>query len=322
MLTVYDAQGRGLAKRQTADSCESTVWIDLLDPTGDEEKIVETMLGVEMPTREEMHEIEVSSRLYQEHGAHYMTAVVMHQTDSPVPQSTAITFILTESHLVTLRFAQPRAFPLFLSRAGKGDTMCDTAMAVMLGLIEAIVDRGADLIERLQADTEKLAQSVFSMKGGATTRGRRYDAVLKQIGKAGEVAARARESLLSLERVLTYLAQVANVRKEHEALRRRIKTETRDVLSLSDHLSYLHARISFMLEATLGMVSIEQNQIIKLFSVVAVMLMPPTLIASIYGMNFRHMPELEFTYGYPMALAMMVLGALLPFLYFKRKGWL
>jgi magnesium transporter len=251
-----------------------------------------------------------------------MTATIVYQIETPTPKSSAITFVLTDEKLVTVRHADPHAFPLFLSRAGKGDTMCDSPLAVMLGLFEAIVDREADLIERLQAETEKLAHTVFSMKGGASTRNRRYDAVLKQIGKFGDNAAMARESLLSLERVLTYVAQVANVRKESDMLRRRIKTETRDVLSLSDHLSYLHARITFMLEATLGMVSIEQNQIIKLFSVVAVILLPPTLVASVYGMNFRHMPELEFAWGYPMALGLMVLSAVLPFLFFKSKGWL
>jgi magnesium transporter len=322
MLTIYDAQGQGLVKRDSLAACEAAVWIDLLNPSKEEERQVEGLLGIEMPTREEMHEIEVSSRLYQERGAHYMTATVIFQIDAPEPQSTAITFILTEKHLVTLRYAEPRAFPLFLSRAGKGDTTCDSAIAVMLGLMEAIIDREADLIERLQAETEKLAQAVFTMKGGTSTRSRRYDVVLKQIGKAGEVAAKARESFLSIERVLTYLAQVANARKDADPVRRRIKTETRDVLSLSDHLTYLHARITFMLEATLGMVSIEQNQIIKLFSVVSVMLMPPTLVASIYGMNFKHMPELEFTLGYPMALLLMVLSAVLPFLYFRSKGWL
>jgi len=322
MLSIFDSQGQGLVKRDGSDDSRPTIWIDLLNPTREEERHVEALLGIEMPTREEMSEIEVSSRLYQENGAHYMTATVMYQIDAPEPQVSAITFILTDTHLITLRYAEPRAFPLFLSRAGKGDTVCDGAMAVMLGLIEAIIDREADLIERLQAETEKLAQTVFSMRSGASSRTRRFEAVLKRIGKVGEISAMARESLLSLERVLTYLAQAANVRKESDTVRRRIKTETRDVMSLSDHLGYLNTRISFMLEATLGMVSIEQNQIIKLFSVVAVMLMPPTLVASVYGMNFRHMPELEWTYGYPIAIGLMVVSAVLPYLYFRRKGWL
>ena len=322
MLAIYDAQGQGLAKRETADSCEAALWIDLVNPTKDEEARVERMLGIEIPTREELGEIELSSRVYSEDGAHFLTATVIHQADTPAPQTTTITFILTEKRLVTVRYAEPKAFPIFLSRAGKGETTCGGAMAIMVGILEAVIDRQADLVERLQLETEKAASTVFDLKGGSGTRQRRYDVVLKQLGKAGETASKARESLLSLERVLTYMTHLGNTRREDDSVRRRIKTETRDVVALSDHITYLSGRQTFMLEAVIGMVSIEQNQIIKLFSVAAVMLMPPTLVASVYGMNFKHMPELEWQLGYPFALLLMVLGAVLPFFYFKRKGWL
>lgn len=322
MLTIYDARGQGLGKREGDRDCGQAVWIDLLNPTREEEQLVERQLGVLIPTREEMAEIEVSSRLYQESGAHFMTAVILHQMDSPSPETMAVTFILTDNHLITVRFGDTKAFALFLGRAEKGDAPSDTAIMVLLGLLEAIIDRAADLIERLQAETEKLAQLIFEMKGGIATRTRRYDVILKQIGRAGEVLAKARESLLSLGRLLTYLAQVAMLRKDSKRAREHIRTESRDVQSLADHLGYLNARITFMLEASLGMVSIEQNQIIKLFSVVAVVLLPPTLVASIYGMNFRHMPELDWVFGYPLALILMVLSAVLPFRYFRRKGWL
>lgn len=322
MLAIYDAQGQGLAKREAADSCEAAVWIDLVNPTKEEEASVERMLGIEIPTREELGEIELSSRIYSEDGAHFLTATVIHQGDTPAPLTTTITFILTDKRLVTVRYAEPKAFPIFLSRAGKGETTCGSAMAIMVGILEAVIDRQADLVERLQLETEKAASTIFDLKGGAGTRQRRYDVVLKQLGKAGETASKARESLLSLERVLTYMTHLANTRREDDGVRRRIKTETRDVVALSDHITYLSGRQTFMLEAVIGMVSIEQNQIIKLFSVAAVMLMPPTLVASVYGMNFKHMPELEWQLGYPFALLLMVLGAVLPFFYFKRKGWL
>jgi magnesium transporter len=322
MLTIYDLSGQSIVRRDSADTCDHAIWVDLLNPSKAEERDIERLLAVQVPTREEMGEIEISSRLYQENGAHFMTATIIYQVDTPEPAQTTVTFILTATRLVTVRYAEPKAFPLFLSRAGKGDTTCDSAMAILIGLLEAIIDREADLIERLQGESEKLAQTVFGLKGGPATRHRRYDVVLKQIGKAGEIASKARESLLSLERVLTYLNQVAVVRGDEQSLKRRIKTETRDVQSLADHLSYLNNRLTFMLDATLGMVSIEQNQIVKLFSVMAVILMPPTLVASIYGMNFRHMPELGWEWGYPMAVGLMVLAAVLPFLYFKRKGWL
>jgi magnesium transporter len=277
---------------------------------------------VQVPTREEMAEIEVSSRLYTENGAHYMTANIVYAVDSPEPQGTAVTFILTEKQLITVRYAEPRAFKLFLSRAQKGDMSCDTPVAIMMGLLEAIIDREADLIERLQADTEKIASTIFDMKGGSRTHTARFDILLRQIGRVGEINARARDSLLSLGRVITYLNQVVLPRHDADAIRQRLRTEEKDVQSLTDHVQYLNTRVNFMLDASLGMVTIEQNQIIKLFSVAAVMLMPPTLIASIYGMNFKHMPELEWVWGYPMAIGLMVASAIAFYIYFKRKGWL
>ena len=322
MLKVYDSQGQGLVKREDADPCGSAVWIDLLNPTKEEEKYVEQELGIQIPTREEMAEIETSSRLYQESGAHFMTATVIFQMDSPEPQTTPITFILTDSRLITVRYAEPKAFLLFMGRAAKGDTDCNTPLSIMLGILEAIIDREADLIERLQGETDRIAQTVFGVTGGSGTHTRRFDVILKNIGREGEITSKARDSLLSLGRLLTYLGHVANLRKDSKGIRERIKTEVRDVQSLADHVNYMNGRITFLLDASLGLVTIDQNQIIKLFSVVAVVLLPPTLVASIYGMNFHNMPELDWYYGYPLALIIMLLSALLPFLYFRRKGWL
>ncbi len=322
MLTIYQAREGGLVKAEGENAISEAVWIDLLHPSREEERLIERHLGLLVPTREEMAEIEVSSRLYHEFGAHFMTATVLHRSETAHPESTAITFILTEKTLVTVRYAEPRAFSMFLIRAEKGDAATSSALAILIGLLEAIIDREADIIERLQADTDRLAHSIFYMKGGTATRTRRFDVILKQIGQAGEVTSKLRDSLLSLGRLLTYLGQVAAQRKNAEGSREQITMASRDVQSLADHLGYLNSRISFLLDASLGLVSIEQNQIIKLFSVVAVVLLPPTLVASIYGMNFRFMPELDWAFGYPLALLVMVLSAVLPFLYFRRKGWL
>lgn len=322
MLTIYQAREGGLVKAEGENAISEAVWIDLLHPSREEERLIEHRLGLLVPTREEMAEIEVSSRLYHESGAHFMTATVLHRSETAHPESTAITFILTEKALVTVRYAEPRAFSMFLIRAEKGDAATSSALAILIGLLEAIIDREADIIERLQADTDRLAHSIFYMKGGTATRTRRFDVILKQIGQAGEVTSKLRDSLLSLGRLLTYLGQVAAQRKNAEDSREQITMASRDVQSLADHLGYLNSRISFLLDASLGLVSIEQNQIIKLFSVVAVVLLPPTLVASIYGMNFRFMPELDWAFGYPLALLVMVLSAVLPFLYFRRKGWL
>jgi magnesium transporter len=330
LITIYEHQNGQLAARPLTSQtiapapvdCAGAVWIDLLNPSREEEQQLESLVGIQVPTREEMAEIEVSSRLYFERGAHYMTATIIYAVDMPEPQSTAITFILTDKHLITVRYAEPRAVRLFLTRANQGDTTCDAPVSVMIGLIEAIIDREADLIERLQLETEKIAQNIFDMKGGQRSRSSRFDVTLKQIGRVGEISARARESLLSLGRVITYLSQVVVLRDDSKDVRQRLRTEEKDVHSLSDHIHYLTNRITFMLDATLGMVTIEQNQIIKLFSVAAVMLMPPTLIASIYGMNFRHMPELGWEWGYPMAIGLMILSAIGFYAYFRRRGWL
>lgn len=323
MLIQYRRQGPRLLRREGLETIDSdTVWIDLLDPTAEEDAFVEKALGLDIPTRAEAREIEASSRLYVENGAHFMTVFVIYNLDAPMPQSATLTFILAGERLVTLRYSEPRAFPLFVSRVDKGDVPCNCGAAIAIGLIETIIDRQADLIERIQDEIERLAPSVFEIKGGQQTRNRRLDVLLKVIGKEGDITSRAQESAFSIDRLLTFFAHAARERKEDQSVSQRITTAQRDVASLTEQLRFLFNRITFLLDATLGMIATEQNQIIKLFSVVSVMLMPPTLVASIYGMNFKAMPEIEWTFGYPMALGLMVLSALGPYLFFRRKGWL
>jgi magnesium transporter len=325
MLTVYDAAEGVLVPREDRQEIGAgSVWIDLLNPTREEDQVVERALGIAIPTREEMAEIEASSRLYQEGGAHYMTAVVLFQPDAASEPliATPITFILAGSRLITVRYAEPRGIAIFLLRVQKGDAPCMSGVAVLVGLLEAIIDREADRVERTQAETDKLSQSIFGVKGGERTRSLRFDVSIRAIGHEGELTSRSRESLLTLGRLLTYLGQVMSERGDDKALRARVKTAQRDVHSLADHIGYLSTKITFLLDATLGMISNEQNNIIKIFSVLAVVLLPPTLVGTIYGMNFQHMPELHWTFGYPMALGLMVIAAVIPWLYFKRKGWL
>jgi magnesium transporter len=193
---------------------------------------------------------------------------------------------------------------------------------VAVGLLEAIIDREADRVERVQGEVDKLSQAIFVGRKGERTRTRRFDVTIQMIGREGELTSRSRESLLTLDRLLTYFAHAMSERGDEKALRARVKTAGRDVQSLADHVGYLSAKITFLLEATLGMINNEQNTIIKIFSVLAVALMPPTLVGTVYGMNFKHIPELEWLWGYPFALGLMVFSAVLPWVYFKRKGWL
>lgn len=322
MMTIYESNGKVLSVRDPgAPLTGNCVWIDLLQPTALEDKFVEEALTIDVPTRAEMREIEPSNRFYQERGAYFMTASIVYNAEAPIPQATPVTFILAGDRLVTVRYAEPKAFPLYLQRVEKGDAPCTTGASIMVGLIDAIVHRMADLIERIQDEVDRLAQSVFDLRGGKQTRDRRLDVMLKRIGKAGDITARAEDSATSLSRLLHYLVQATKDRGDDPRTRQRIKGSQRDISSMMEHTKFLSQRIGFILDATLGMINIEQNQIIKLFSVMAVVLLPPTLVASVYGMNFKHMPELDWWLGYPWALMLMAVAAIGPIIYFRRKGW-
>lgn len=298
------------------------VWIDLPSPGPLEIGAVEAQLSISIPSREEMREIEISSRLFQEGQAHFMTTPIIYRVDAAEPLKGEIMFILTRGTLVTVRHDSPRAFELFAHKAKTGDIACRTPAEIAVGLLDAIVEREADLIERLQAESETLSQRVFEMKGGEATRNLRHAVALKEIGHASVVLSRTREALVSQGRLLSYFLNAVRDSRDQKGVQQRIKATLADVRALSAHVDYISERLGFLMDATIGLVGIEQNQIIKLFSVVAVMLMPPTLIASIYGMNFEHMPELAWPWAYPVTLVAMVVSAVLPFLYFKRKGWL
>ncbi len=331
MLVAYDRAGTALscqAGAKTGDALgaavnigPSTVWIDLVDPTADEDKLVEGALGISIPTRAEAREIEASSRLYRENGALYMTAFLVYNSDAPIPGGATTTFVLTADRLVTVRYHDPKAFPNYVARAVKGDVECGSAVSVLVGLIEAIVDRAADVIERTQDRVEDVSQTIFSGQGGQRGETRRLDGILRTIGRQGNITARLEESTFSLERLLTFLTVALRERGETGPAVARIETVQQDLRSLSDQMRFLSDRTTFLLDATLGAINIQQNQTMKVVSLLAVTLMPPTMIAGLYGMNFKHMPELEWFWGYPMALGVMLLSSLLPFLYFHRKGW-
>ena len=299
------------------------VWADLFNPTDDEEKLIESWLGIGVPTRAEMEEIEISSRLYVEDGAYFMTATLPAHTDDDNPVMGPVTFVLAGHRLVTIRYHEPRAFELFPMRAEKVATGCTSGDLVLIGLLEALVDRLADVLERTGRDIELISKRIFHPPAKkASKRDRDFQQLLKQIGRKEDLASNLRDSLMTLQRLTGFLGHVLAQDKNGRDIRARVKTLSRDVMSLSDHVGFLSQKVTFLLEATLGMINIEQNAIIKIVSVAAIVFLPPTLVASIYGMNFDVMPELKWNLGYPMAIAMMVISAILPYLYFKRRGWL
>jgi magnesium transporter len=325
MLAVYVPVGSSLERRAVAAGepvPDNAVWLDLVNPEPGEDKVVEALLGVAVPTREEMQEIEVSSRLYVEQHARFMTATLMCNSDTATPKTTAVTFILTGHRLVTVRYDEPRPFMIVSHKLGRNCPANVSGETVLLDLLDAIIDRAADILERIGMEVDRVSHDIFEPDNGADDRSLSYRDILKAIGKRGDLTSKVRESLVSIGRLLLFLANEAEGMRWNKDVRLQLQAMQRDVLSLSDHATYLSNKITFLLDAMLGVVQIEQNNIIKIFSVAAVVLLPPTMIASIYGMNFKHMPELNWEFGYPFALLLMLLAAVLPYYFFKWRKWL
>ena len=307
------------------ESLRRAIWIDMLSPTQVEERAVQDALRLEIPTREEMQEIESSSRLYREGEVLFLTANFLYGVDKDEFGSTPITFVLTNTALITVRYQTPKAFDIFRVRAQRQPVaLLNSPDGVMLHLFEQVVDRLADILERVGANMDAASQSTFRAARSTAKANRRDDQLkdtLITLGQVGEVTTRASETLLGLSRILTFVGaeKAGAVRKENQGL---IKTLVRDVRSLVEHANFLNNKAQFLLDAVLGIINVEQNAIIKTFTVASVALMPPTLIASIYGMNYEHMPELKWELGYPFALLLMVCSAILPVWYFRKKGWL
>jgi len=292
------------------------VWIELVDPTRAEEVAVEQSIGLLLPTREEMAEIEASSRLYQEDGGTFMTATILVNAEGELPTAAPVTFVLAGDKLVTIRYVEPRAFSVFAAQAERQPSLCPHGPQTFLGLLDAVVDRTADILERTASEVETQSRAIF-----VRPRGVAFEKILSRLGRAQNVYAKARDSLVSLARLLSFASLAEQFEGDRE-LRDHLKSLQRDVQSITDHSSYLSGNITFLLDAALGFINIEQNQIFKIFSVFSVVFLPPTLIAGIYGMNFLHMPELSWKEGYPMALGLMLVAALAPLIWFRRKGWL
>ena len=327
--------GEGLS---CTDLTRTAVWIDLFEPTAEEEQHLEAALGLGIPTREEMQEIELSSRLYQEDQAVFMTGTVMTKATTSKPESTAVTFILVAEKLITLRYASPIPFETFRTKREAHPDRYQTAGEFFAGLVDAIVERIADILEGVGANLDRISLRVFepdavevapttpvrlrwSARGEARqTRQRDFVEILRRIGGASDLVSRARESLVSFTRVVAFYREVQ--KEGGGSSLAHSKTIVGDLTSLGDHASFLSSKVSFLLDATLGMINNEQNAIIKILSVAALVFLPPTLVAGIYGMNFEHMPELKWLHGYPVALVIMIASAVLPYLWFKRKGWL
>ncbi|WEX07767.1 magnesium transporter CorA family protein [Chelativorans sp. AA-79] len=329
MIQVYTLEGdriAGAALKPGEPLPAKALWIDLLNPTAEEDKAVEGWIGSPVPTDKDMVEIEESSRFYMEGGVQYLTTPVLHATDSNHRTVSPVSFVLAGKHLVTVRYSEPKAFSLFINRAtkaGNGLIEADcTGISVLLGLIEAITDRLADILEGATEEIEAASNAILHRREHerpmSTLEFRR---TLTRIGGLGAFLSKVRESLSGISRLLAYMRANMEGGPPRKEMRNRLDSLERDARSLENYVDFLSNKVTFLLDTIVGLISVEQNAIIKIFSVAAVGLMPPTLIASIYGMNFQFMPELDERWGYPLTLGVMAISAVLPLYYFWRKGW-
>lgn len=320
MLHVYAIQDKRVVRDNGAAalSRENIVWVDLCEPTLEEAAAVERHFNLELPTPDDMREIEVTSRLYEENGVHFMTMTYIAHALDKDPSPTQVTFMTTKKTLVTLRYGEIRLISHYGEKLSHRHVeTLNNGAGIFVALLEFIVDWCADILQASAATLETLGDRILMPQKSTD-----YKSLLMEMGRVHRLNTQMQESLVSLMRLQLYANQPLEEMKASKELKERLKSMGDDVRSLLDKAAATTTNMSFLLDATLGLVSIQQNAIIKIFSVAAVIFLPPTLIASIYGMNFEFIPELHWHMGYPFALALMIVSALLPYYFFKHKGWL
>ena len=305
---------------------ESATWIDLDQPTDAEERLVERCLGLDVPTPEELEEIEPSSRLYERGGAIYMTMSTLWGVQDGEPAAAPIGFVLAGSRLVTVRYVTPKPWLGFIALVLREPDIVNDSVVALVRLLDTIIERLADELEAAGEELDSISRHIFQGTASGAEKGRRIpanrlEALLNRIGRAQALLARIRETAVSSGRLVSFLYATERIQSGPRD-RDRVQSLSSDVSSLVEHSAFLANNLAFLLQASLGLISIEQNTAIKVFSVAALVLLPPALVAGIYGMNFDHMPELDWLAGYPWALGLMLASAILPYWWFKRRGWL
>jgi magnesium transporter len=325
MILAYSIQNGTIVRKEIfpGDALPpNMIWIDMYAPTIDEKRYVEKYFNIDVLTSEEISRIEVMSPFYKSKEAYYMTLTTITESDNDHFDGTPFTFVITNNCLITLHYGEMKILETFLSLT-KHETEIYMSPAVLLSaLTEVFIHNVGEILEKTGNDMDVLIQSVFDKKSHLLSNTSKYTDVIGKIGTSGNTISRCRESLVSINRLIIYFTQISrdNINYKEHALR--LKHIAREISSLTEYASFLSQRIGFLLDATLGLLSVEQNMLFKIFTIVSAVLMFPGLIASIYGMNFQHMPELGWEHGYPFALFLMLISAVIPFYFFKKKGWL
>jgi magnesium transporter len=325
MLTAFTCEGtdlRRIAEPSNAVLRES-VWIDLLNATDAEVRRIDSATGLDVPTEAELREIESSSRLSVADGVLTLSLPLVARLDGD-PQPVPGGFVLSQQRLITIRFAASPVFDSFAEREMKAGTPDRTGAHLFVGLLEGIVDRHADALERIRDDLDAISHRIF--RDGIDAGGsRRVDRMLREtlaaIGRTGDFISFIRDSQVGAARIVPYVLSTATDWLPAD-LKPRLDTLRQDIASLNDFDTHLFEKIQFLLDATLGFINIAQNNVMKVLTVASVVGIPPVLIAGIYGMNFKGMPELDWAWGYPYGLALIAVSALIPLIWFKLRDWL
>lgn len=309
------------ASADTPERLYEAVWIDLRSPTEEEIAAAEAAIGLKAPTRDDLSAIEQSSRLQRINQALYLSTPLMAGVEAPY--LSPVGFVLTEQHLLTVRFDKFVAFDTAAKHALE-DQGPLTSLGVFTCVFESIVDRVADMLEAAAAELDGVSRGIFHPKN------RRRDAnkselfqraTLSKVGRIGERLSHIRDVLLGVGRIVPFVLEVRHAAPS-DALAARLKAVRQDIVSLNDYEGHLANKVQFLLDAVLGFITISQNDIFKVLTVASIVGIPPTLMAGVYGMNFKFMPELNWHLGYPFGMAVIVISALIPLAWFKWRGWL
>ena len=316
LLYAYVTSGQGLQPLPKDQDLGDAIWIDLYRALDTQVQAV-SALGYEVPTLADMEEIEISNRRYTEGGRVYMTGVLPGTLPDGQNAAMPVTFILAPGQLITIRHHAPRPFETFPTRAGRSSSGCATPERVFLGLVEEIVGRLADISEGVSKVLDATSAQVLRP---ATTKSGSLEEVLVTIGQQSELLGRVRMGLLSMDRILVY--EAGNLRSEGQGIKGLRTALQRDIQALEVHADFLTSRIGMTIDATMGMIGLQQNERVRILSVMTALFLPPTLISSIFGMNFEWMPTLNWTLGFPTSLLMMVVSICVVLAVLKWKDWL
>lgn len=311
MLRFFNFSEGKLIELKQANITEAG-WVDAIVPEDDEREHLETLLHTELPESDDVEEIESSARYFVDHNGIHVHSLFITQSEGRL-DTTTVAFILQPERLITVREEELADFRLLRMRARRGQVEVRSARHLLLTIFEQKIENLADTVEDLLHELDSISHKVLEENDTD------LEAVIDDLAALEDGNGKVRMCLMDAQRSMSFLQRQL---RDTQAGQEIIPDILRDIDTLLSHTTFLFDKINFLMTTTQGFISIEQNKTIKIFSIASVVFLPPMVVASIYGMNFEVMPELKWWFGYPLALTLMVIAGITPYLYFKRKGWL